>query len=76
MSKASKEIEGKLERSTQEEKSMEVQYLTWRAEGHGHLEHLKGFSEESGDKIFFCSEKRTIGKLPKLYAGYNAELYH
>ena len=34
----------------------------------------EGYSGESGDKIFFCREKRTRGSLPKLYAGYDAEL--
>ena len=53
---------------------MEVQHLTWRTEGYGHLKHPKGYSEASGDKILFCTEKRTIGNLPKLYTGYNTEL--
>lgn len=72
MSKESKETEGKLERGTPEEVNGSTA-SDLENEGHGYLEHPKGYSEGSGDKIF-CSEKRTTGNLPKLYTRYNSEL--
>lgn len=73
MSKESKETEGKLERRTPEEVNGSAA-SDLENEGHGYLEHPKGYSEGSGDKTFFRSEKRTIGNLPKLYTRYNSEL--
>ena len=68
-----KRMQRNTEKKDTEEKSIEMQHLA------GELRFTDTWSiqraKESGDKIVFCREKRRVGNLPELFAGYDESFY-